>query len=520
MRKKPTKATQVIDDKSLSSNIQDNLTLLRKEFGNCSDFVFREITLEFNGPLGIALVYLSGQNQLDPNHEFLLKDLLINLPDTSEDLKGNDPVQILMAKFLTALNAAIVEDYLLVLEKIFDGNIIILIDKANKAIAVSVAGAEGRAIDEPASEPTVRGPHDGFVENIHRNIALVRKRLHTSQFKSEILTLGKLTGTKVSICYMQGIVSEKIIGEVKARLGKYKGNGLLESGEIEEIIEDEPFSIFPTVQSTERPDKIVGALLEGRVAIITDNTPNVLIVPCTFVSLLQASEDYYHRAIFATFIRILRFVALNIALLLPGLYIATLTFHQEVLPAPLMVSLMASRKGVPFPTFLEVLLMELVFEILREAGVRLPRVSGQAVSTVGGLVIGETAAAAGFVSQGVLIIVALTAVANFTIPNYEASYTIRLLRFAFIIASAMFGIPGIMLGLMLILAHLCDLRSFGVPYLTPIAPLSLGSLKDTFIRAPWWAMVFMPRFGGGKKPVRIYQDIIPQNPQEQDDANE
>ncbi|AFM41790.1 spore germination protein, GerA family [Desulfosporosinus acidiphilus SJ4] len=519
---KPTVETGFSDNQTISTNIQDTMKLLKAEFEYCSDIVFREITLQLERPLGMAFVYLSGQNKFDSNNEFILQSIMLELPKILAEDSGteSDFIQVLVSKFLPTMNVSLVDTFAALMETIFAGNIIMLLDHADKAISVSVAGPEGRVIDEPDVEPSVRGPHDGFVENIDRNIALLRSRLHTSQFKTEILVLGKLTNTKICICYVRGIASDVIVGEVKARLERFKGNGIMASGIVEELIEDEPYSIFPTIQNTERPDKVVGALLEGRVGILTDNTPNALIVPCTFVSLLQAAEDYYHRSLFATSLRILRFVALNIALLLPALYVAALSFHQEILPGPLIASLMASREGVPFPTFVEVFMMELIFEILREAGVRLPKVSGQAVSTVGGLVIGETAATAGFVSQGVLIIVALTAVANFTIPNYEAAFTIRLLRFVFLIAASVLGIPGIILGLMLVLAHLCDLRSFGVPYLSPFAPLSVGSLKDTIIRAPWWNMIYLPRFGGEKKPLRIYQNATPQKPGEQDKNNE
>ncbi|MDP4160792.1 MAG: spore germination protein, partial [Bacillota bacterium] len=462
--------------------------------------------------------YLSNLNMLDPNHEFILQGIMLDLPKIDSEITEaeNDHVQLLIRKFLPTLDVSTVDTFQSVLEKIFEGNIIILVNNSAKAITVNITQPVGRAITEPEVEPSVRGPRDGFVESIGTNVALVRKRLHTSQLKTEMVILGELTKSKICICYLKDIAGDKIVGEVKARLDKYRGNGIIASGEIEELIEDDTFTVFPTVQTTERPDKVASALLEGRVALITDNTPNVLIVPCTFVSLLQAAEDYYHRAIFATSIRLLRFVALNIALLLPALYVAALTYHQEILPGPLLTSLMASRRGVPFPTFFEVFSMELIFELLREAGIRLPRVSGQAVSTVGGLVIGQTAAAAGFVSQGVLIIVALTAIANFTIPNWGASFSIRLLRFFFLAAASLFGLPGIMIALMLVLAHLSDLRSFGVPYLAPFAPLMIGSLKDTFIRAPSWAMKFLPRFGGNKKPQRIYQDISPKKPGEQD----
>ncbi len=521
-RGKPTVAGLTGPEQPLSSHIQDNIQALRSEFEFCTDIVFREFTIELNGPLGVALVYISGLNSLGPSNEFILSEMMLKLPNIVSQAQAgsNDSVQLLVSKLLPTTNITLLDKLKQVLDKILSGDIVMLLDTADKAIGIVVPGMQGRAVEEPDIEPSVRGPRDGFVEGLDTNLALIRRRLKTTQLKTETVVLGKLTQTKIAVCYLKGIAGANIVGEVKARLTRFKGDSIEGSGQVEELLEDATFTLFPTVQNTERPDKTVSALLEGRVAVLTDTTPMALLVPCTFVSLVQAAEDYYHRSVFATSVRLLRFVALNIALLLPAVYVAIVTYHQDILPTPLLISLAAARSGIPFPTFVEVLLMELTFEILREAGLRLPRVSGQAMSTVGGLVIGETAVSAGFVSQGVIIVVALTAIAGFTIPNWEAGFSIRLLRFGLLVSAALLGVPGIMFGLMIVLAHLCDLRSFGVPYLTPIAPLTPGSLKDTFVRVPWWAMILRPRFGGDKKPLRLHVDVAPNNPAEQDGTNE
>lgn len=285
-----------------------------------------------------------------------------------------------------------------------------------------------------------------------------------------------------------------------------------ESGTIEEMISDQPFSLFPLVEYTERPDKVAGSLAEGRVAILVDNTPMTLIVPTTFVSLLQASEDYNNAFLFASFVRILRFISLNIALLLPAVTVAIMTFHQEIIPDKLMDIIITNRKELPLPIYGEIVLMEMFFEILREAGVRLPRTIGQSVSIVGGLVIGQATVNAGFVGYIAVIVVSLTAVASFVIPSYAAGTAIRILRFGLIILAAFLGGVGIMMGLMFILFYLCGLRSFGVPYLSPIAPLSPRDLKDTFIRAPWWAMLTRPRFTGANDPARMDTNQGPTKP--------
>jgi spore germination protein KA len=289
-------------------------------------------------------------------------------------------------------------------------------------------------------------------------------------------------------------------------------DAVLESNYLEEFMEDSPWSPFPQLNATERPDKVAAGLLSGQVAVLVDNTPFALIMPVTFPQFLQATEDYYDGFYFATFNRIMRFIALNIALLLPSLYIAIVTFHQEMLPTPLLFSLAAGRENTPFPAFIEALLMEVIFEILREAGVRLPRPIGQATSIVGALVIGQAAVNAGLVSPAMVIVVALTALASFLIPTPSGGFTIRMLRFPIMFMAASLGLFVIMATLMAILIHLCSLRSFGVPYLAPLVPFDRYSLKDTFIRVPRWLSTTRPTFISRQEPVRQDRGQKPRPP--------
>jgi len=378
----------------------------------------------------------------------------------------------------------------------------LVIDGSDHAILANLQQKEGRAINEPDTEPVVRGPKDGFVESLQVNASLIRRRIRSSRLKLELFKVGSLTKTSIGVFYIQGIANDKVVEEVRRRIKRIEIDGILASGYIEELIGDEPFTIFPLIQTTERPDRSAASLLEGRVVILVDNTPMNLIVPCTFVSLLQAAEDYYTPSPFASFVRIIRFIALNIALLLPAMTVAVFSFHQELIPTTFLTNVASARQDLPLPISAEVLLMELTFELLREAGVRLPKTIGQAVSTVGGLVIGQAAVNAGYVAPIPVIVVAMTAIASFTIPSYAAGISIRILRFFLLILASLLGGMGIMLGLMTILVHLCSLRSFGVPYLSPFAPLSPKDLKDTFIRVPWWAMITRPRFFGSKEPIR------------------
>jgi spore germination protein KA len=276
----------------------------------------------------------------------------------------------------------------------------------------------------------------------------------------------------------------------------------LESGYIEELIQDETYTPFPTVYNTERPDVIAAGLLEGRVAILIDGTPFVLLVPALFGQFNQAAEDYYQRADIGTLLRLLRYLSFFIALLGPSLYIAITTFHQEMIPTPLLISLAAQREGVPFPAFIEALVMELTFEILREAGVRLPRAVGQAVSIVGALVIGQAAVEAGIISAAMVIVVSVTAIASFVFPSYNMAISVRILRFGLMGLAASFGLFGITLGLIAIVLHLCSLRSFGIPYMSPFAPFILADQKDMLFKVPLWGMFSRPRLISQKNVIR------------------
>lgn len=311
--------------------------------------------------------------------------------------------------------------------------------------------------------------------------------------------------------YINGIVSEGIVKEVHSRLDRIDVDAILESGYIEELIEDETYSPFPTIHHTERPDVIAAALMEGKVAILVDGTPIVMTVPTLFVSFMQTAEDYYQRADVSTLVRLLRYFSIFVSLLAPSLYVAITTFHQEMLPTTLLISLAAQREGVPLPAFIEALLMELAFEILREASVRMPQTIAQSVSIVGTLVIGTAAVDAGIVSAAMLIVVAVTAISSFVLPAFDLALTVRMLRFPMMFLAASFGLFGIIIGVIAIVLHMCSLRSFGIPYMSPLAPYNLSDQKDVFFRMPLWAMFNRPRLINQKNIVRE-KSTPPQKP--------
>ena len=374
---------------------------------------------------------------------------------------------------------------------IVSGEALIFIDGEEKALVAGVKAPQGRQVSEPDTEVSIRGAREGFVENLLTNTTLLRKRIKNPNLKLEMMQLGEQTKTDVCVCYIKGIANAAIVKEVKERLKRIKVDGVLDTGIIEQYISDSRLSLFPTVGNSEKCDKLAGKLLEGRVAIFCDGTPFVLTVPYLFIESIQVTDDYFDHAFFATFMRILRLLALLISNLIPGLYVALVDFHHTVIPFKLMITLAASRQGIPFPPFFEAVLMILAFELLREAGVRMPRSIGQALSIVGAIVLGEASVAAGIASNLMVIIIAITAVCSFVVPPLTRAS--MLLRFVFLAAANFMGFLGISLVAVAVLIHLYKLRSFGVPYMAPFSPLTASDLKDSLVVVPIWAMITRPK---------------------------
>ncbi|MBR8658290.1 MULTISPECIES: spore germination protein [Bacillales] len=477
----------------LYPTLQENVHVLKQLFSDCSDFVIRE----FNMKNGVAAVAVFVDGLVDTREVNQALEALMILES------GDRDVDVIQKKLLPVSQIAKVKDYKEFLQAVLSGDTGIVVDGNTEALTMGMRGPEKRSVDEPEGEAVVRGPREGFIENIRTNTSLLRRRLKTPRLKMKSLVIGRETNTNVALAYLEGIADPQLVEEVTRRISVIETDGILESGYIEELIQDNIYSPFPQVQYTERPDTVAGALLEGRVAIMVDGTPMVLIVPTTFWIMLQANEDYYERFMPATLIRWLRYLFLLISLLTPAAYVAITTFHQQMLPTTLLLSIAAARESIPFPAIVEALIMEISFEALREAGVRLPKTVGQAVSILGALVVGQAAVEAGIVSAPMVIVVSITGIASFTIPHFNASIALRMLRFPLMIAASILGIYGILVGIVLIMGHLANLRSMGVPYLSPIAPMSVSDLKDVLIRAPWPFMKKRPSFLGVQDARRM-----------------
>ncbi|MGB8956426.1 MAG: spore germination protein [Tumebacillaceae bacterium] len=479
------------------SALQDNKSVLDRMFKDCSDFVIREY--EIQDSCHAIAVFVDGLIET-AQVNVALKALMID--EGKAKLVENLVLDTLPVSQITE-----VDNYADFLQAVLSGDTGVIVEGNNQAILLGLRGSTMRSISEPETESVVRGPREGFIENIRTNTSMLRRKLKTPHLKMKSMVVGRQSNTNLVITYLEGVADPALVDEVSERLSKIEIDAVLESGYIEELIQDSTWSPFPQVQYSERPDTVAASLLEGRVAILIDGTPFVLIVPVTFWMMLQANEDYYERFQMATLVRWLRYAFVLIALTTPALYIAITTFHHAMMPTPLLLSLATARESIPFPAVVEALIMEIAFEALREAGVRLPKTVGQAVSILGALVVGQAAVEAGIVSAPMVIIVSITGIASFTIPRYNAAIALRMLRFPLMIAASLFGMYGIMLGLMLILGHMAKLRSFGVPYLSPTGPLSTGDLKDVVIRAPWWAMGERPAFLNTFDDIRVGEEM-------------
>ncbi|MED4224475.1 spore germination protein [Neobacillus cucumis] len=482
----------------LTGTLYEDFNQIKQLFTGAEDFAYRE--LQINSTCFAIILFLDGLVDIE-RIELHVIDPLVR---QAEKLLQKSKAEINHIKAVLS-SAQILEGdtFEQIIDQILSGGTVVLINGCPKALIISEQSWEQRSVEEPLTEAVVLGPREGFTENIRTNVSLIRRRLKTTKLKFEFMKIGNLSQTEVAITYLDNIAEFSIVDEVRSRLKQINIDAIEDSGYILELIEDHPYSVFPQVVQTERPDRVVGNLLEGRIGIIVDNSPFALIVPVTFFQMMNSPEDYYGRFIMTSFIRFIRYLFLLIALLFPAIYIAVTTFHHELMPTNLIFSVAASREKVPFPAVIEVLLMEITFEALREAGLRLPRPIGSTVSIVGALVIGQAAVEAGIVSAPLVIVVSTTGIASFMFPNYAFTGAIRLLRFIMMFLAANLGFYGILLGVFFIVAHLVQLRSFGVPYLAPLAPFNFNNLKDILIRAPWWKMNERPEQTGKRNLKRL-----------------
>lgn len=474
------------DYTDIVAELDQNVEGLKGILGEADDVSFR--TFLIGGTIRAELINIpsmSDRQEIDNN---VLKPLMQSRDVLSNDLQS---VKMCLLPVIAVDEVATVEECA---EQLIKGNSILLVDGCTGALLLGLAQWEKRSVEEPQTETSLRGPREGFTESITTNLSQLRRRIRSVKLQVKSYRIGSYTGTEVCIAYIEGLAKSSLLHEVQSRLERIEIDSILETGYIEELTEDNPYSPFPQQQFTERVDVAAAGLLEGRIILLVDGTPDVLIAPATLASLLQAADDYYNRAVYSSFLRFLRYWTLFLSMILPAVYVAILNFHHEMVPGKLLASIASAREEIPFPTIVEVMMMQLAFEVLREAGLRLPRQIGSAVTIVGALVVGEAAVSAGLVSAPIVIIIAFTGIAGFTAPHYSLEFAVRLLRLPLIILGGTLGMLGLMFGIIAIATHLCMLRSYGVPFLSPFAPFVPNEMKDTAFRAPLWKMSRRPGF--------------------------
>ncbi|HFL3828584.1 TPA: spore germination protein [Clostridioides difficile] len=491
----------------LSKDLNKNVENLKDIFKDCGDISFRFIEIGNNHKTQACFVFSDGLIDKHLISEYAIQLLLTN-SETEEFniVKFKSKLLDTLAKESIAIPEVEEEDNIdKIVDAILSGETAFLVDRVDKALLLSGRGWPTRGVGEPETETVVRGPRDGFSETLKINMTLVRRRIRDPKLKIKKGQIGRRSKTDIGIMYIEDIANDELVKEVYRRLDHIDIDGILDSSALEYLIEDNYLSPFPQIENTERPDTVAAALYEGRVAILVDNTPFALIVPATVGTLLQSSEDYYSRWTIASFIRLIRLIAGFLAILAPALYIAITSFHPGLIPTRLTYYVAASRINVPFPAVVEAFLMEITIELLRESGTRISGPIGTTIGIVGGLIIGQAAVEAGIVSPLMIIIVAITTIAAFALPSYELASGLRFCRFIFMVLAAIFGLYGIMLGVVLLSTHLVRLNSFGIPFTSPYSGLGMkeGDLKDTLIKAPIQYLQFRPKFTFPKNKRRI-----------------
>lgn len=483
---------EVIND-TIYTSAKENIEYVKKLFGNATDVVYREF--DIGDKYKAALVYIDGMSEKNLLNEYLMGPLMLG------DIKVESPSEI-KDKLITISDMKEIDKLSDGLDVVLSGETILFIDGLNICYSIANRSLPNRGIGEPSGETVIRGSREGFIETLRFNTALVRRRIKDTRLRIESSQIGARSKTGVAIMYIDDIVNKDVLEEIKKRLDKINLDAILDSGYIEQYVEDNSFTPFPQVQSTERPDVVAAALYEGRIALIVDGSPFALIVPAVLATFLQSPDDYYNRWLNGSGVRIIRLIAIIISLIMPAMYVAATSFHTSIIPTKLAYAIAASREGVPFPSYVEVIFMELALALLIEAITKLPKPVGSTIGIVGGLIMGQSAVSAGLISPIMVIVVGITATTTFLIPNYYLTSAFACFRVLFTILSAILGLYGIMVGVILLLIHLTRIESFGIPYLSPAVNLVTRDMKDLYVRLPFIKFKQRPEFMKPQDKIR------------------
>lgn len=474
---------------TISKQLSVNLETINQKFAipKNQDVIIREFKV--GRKVKAFILFIEGMVDKQTLNLAIFPQLMAK--DVLDELGSENTIDYLMDNVLTVNKVEKTNKYSELIIHVLNGLSALFVEGCGDCVIIECSGYEKRSIDKPSTEPVVKGSQEAFTEDLQTNVSLIRRIIKNENLVTELLPIGNTNHSNCNIIYLEGVANPKVIDEVKKRIQRINADFIMGDGMIEQFIEDNPFMLFPQVLTTERPDRTASFIMEGQVVIIGGGAPFSIAVPVTFFHLFHTSEDTFTRWPTGTFLRLIRMFGLFCATLLPGLYIAAILFHPEMLPTELLSSIAKAKETVPFPTVVEVMILEVSFELIREGGIRVPTVIGQTLGIVGALILGQAAVAAGLVSPIMVIIVAVTALGSFAIPNYEMGLAIRVERFLFIFAGGFFGFYGITLMLALMAYLICSMKSFGVPFLTPVAPKTKAS-SDVIIQYPIWTQKNRP----------------------------
>ena len=506
----------------VSKYLQENLTYLTVKYNALinSDIIIRKFTLNGKGKqYNAALVYIDGMVNSDIVNHYVLNPLMhknqTNTEKTSETLiinKNTDlnfhttqtpELQNIIYNSLISQNSIKAESkFSSIIPAINSGFTCVLVDTLDQAFCVEAKGYETRSISKPENEIVVRGSQEAFVENIRTNTSMIRRIINNENLVIEQLSLGKVTKTTVSFCYMKNIANEDLVNEVRFRLSNIDIDSIINSGTIEQLIQDSSSILFPQTFATERCDRACNNILEGRIVILVNGNPYALIVPAILIDFITSPEDINLRHQYGNLIRVIRSIAFFVAMFMPALYVAITNFHQELLPTDLVFAISAMRRSIPFPVIVELLIMEISFELIREASLRVPAPIGSTIGIIGGLILGEAAVSANLVTPLLIIIVAVTGICSYAIPDFSLNFTIRTFRFMYIILGYIAGFLGISFGMFIQLILLSNLQSFGVSYFSPYLPPTNKNTDSSFFIKPIWKKENRSSFLNTKRPIQ------------------
>ena len=505
---------------NIFSSLDVNLDYIKTKYNLLinSDIVTREFIFNARGKQYKAfLLYIDGMIDSKALNDFVLEPLMMrnknNIFDSdqkrviSEAVTNNITVrkvkkfnldEYIQNCLIPQNNVEKESSFKDIFSGVNSGNCALFVDTLPVCFNIDIKGFKQRSISQPENEVVIKGSHEAFVENIRTNTSLLRRLTNNENLIIENVKVGKITQTNCAICYMQDITNSDLVAEVKYRINNLEVDSLLSAGELEQLLTDNNILGVPKILVSERPDNAVKNLLQGRVIVIVNGSPYALIIPAVLIDFLSSPEDTNLKTIFANFLKRIRALAAFFTLLLPGLYIAITSFHREIIPTELLYTILGSRQSVPFPTIFEILIMEISFEIIREAGLRVPSPIGPTLGIVGALVLGQAAVSAGIVSPILIIIVAITGISSFAIPDFTFSFHLRFFRFAFILLGFIAGFIGIGIGIFVYLSTLCDIESFGISYTTPYAPAT-NSKNNGFLLPPIWRREYRATYLASKR---------------------